>query len=428
MNIVMVTNTFTPHIGGVARSVEQFSHEYRRIGHRVLVVAPEFENLPGDERGVVRIPAVQHFNGSDFSVPMPIPGFLHAALDQFQPDIVHSHHPFLLGDTALRISASRDMPIVFTHHTQYEKYTHYVPGDSAALKQFVVELVTGYCNLCDAVIVPSKTIQRRLSDRGVAVETVEIPTGVDVDVFDKGDRLALRRRLGISLTDFVIGHVGRLAPEKGLAFLGTAVAQFMATHPNTVFLVAGFGPSQDALRAAFESRGLGKRLILLGPVDRASLADVYAAMDVFAFASQSETQGMVLTEAMAASTPVVAVDAPGVREVLDDGVNGWLLPLQSEASFVGALQEAYEMPHLQRQHLERGARMTASQFSMPRMARNALALYGRLSARGSRGPHGEDLWSIARRRFEEEWNIWSNVAGAAAHTLLKPPVKKRAPA
>ena len=87
-----------------------------------------------------RIPAIQHFNGSDFSVPVPIPGFVYSALQQFQPDIVHSHHPFLLGDTALRISAARDIPVVFTHHTQYEKYTHYVPGDSKAMKRFVVDL------------------------------------------------------------------------------------------------------------------------------------------------------------------------------------------------------------------------------------------------------------------------------------------------
>ncbi len=136
MTFSMCTNTFTPHVGGVARSVEQFTDQFRQRGHRILVVAPEFPDIPAKESGVLT--AVQHFNGSDFSVPVPIPGMLHAALDRFRPDIVHSHHPFLLGDTVLRISASRNIPVVFTHHTQYERYTHYVPGDSELLKRFAV--------------------------------------------------------------------------------------------------------------------------------------------------------------------------------------------------------------------------------------------------------------------------------------------------
>src|SRR5690554_7199960 len=102
MNIVMVTNTYEPHVGGVARSVAAFSEEYRRRGHRVLVVAPVFSNQPPNERDVVRIPAIQNFNGSDFSVVLPAPGGLNEALDAFAPDIVHSHHPYLLGNTALR--------------------------------------------------------------------------------------------------------------------------------------------------------------------------------------------------------------------------------------------------------------------------------------------------------------------------------------
>ena len=124
MNILMMTNTFTPHVGGVARSVEAFTAEYRRRGHRVLVVAPEFENMPEHETGVIRMPAIQHFNGSDFSVVLPTPGFLSSALEEFRPDIVHSHHPFLVGGTALRIARTHELPLVFTHHTMNEQNTH----------------------------------------------------------------------------------------------------------------------------------------------------------------------------------------------------------------------------------------------------------------------------------------------------------------
>jgi 1,2-diacylglycerol 3-alpha-glucosyltransferase len=121
MNILMLTNTFTPHVGGVARSVQGFTEEFRRRGHRVLVAAPVFKNTPKDEQDVVRFPAVQYFNGSDFSLPVPAPVRLVSLLRRFHPEVVHSHHPFLLGGAALCIAAARKLPLVFTHHTMYDK-------------------------------------------------------------------------------------------------------------------------------------------------------------------------------------------------------------------------------------------------------------------------------------------------------------------
>jgi glycosyltransferase involved in cell wall biosynthesis len=108
----------------VARSLEAFTAEYRKHGHRVLVVAPKFENMPENR--------------------------------EFEPDIVHSHHPYLIGGTALRLAIPNKLPLVFTHHTMYEQYTHYVPGDSEALKRFVIQLSTSYANPCSCVFwVPS---------------------------------------------------------------------------------------------------------------------------------------------------------------------------------------------------------------------------------------------------------------------------------
>ena len=151
MNILILTNSFTPHVGGVARSVQAFAAEYRKRGHRVMIVSPEFPEMPMDEVDVVRIPAIQKFNASDFSVALPIHPQLSDTVDAFRADIVHAQHPFLLGFTALRLARHRGLPLVFTHHTLYEQYTHYVPGDSPALKRFAIELATRYANLCDQV-------------------------------------------------------------------------------------------------------------------------------------------------------------------------------------------------------------------------------------------------------------------------------------
>jgi glycosyltransferase involved in cell wall biosynthesis len=158
MRIVMMTNTYAPHVGGVARSVEAFGNEYRRRGHRVLVVCPEFENGPERELNVVRVPAMQRFNGSDFSVVLITPRWLRRKVEAFRPDLIHSHHPFLLGATAVRLARMLDVPLVFTHHTMYEHYTHYVPGDSETMRRFATHLSTNYSNLSDAVFAPSEAV------------------------------------------------------------------------------------------------------------------------------------------------------------------------------------------------------------------------------------------------------------------------------
>jgi 1,2-diacylglycerol 3-alpha-glucosyltransferase len=425
MNVLMLTNTYTPHVGGVARSVASFTAEYRRVGNRVLVIAPEFENMPAHETDVVRIPAIQHFNGSDFSVPVPAPVFLSSRIDEFQPEIVHSHHSFLLGDTALRIAARRCLPIVFTHHTRYDQYAHYVPGDSALLRRFAVELAAGYANLCDAVIAPSQSIAQMLRAEGVQSAIEVIPTGVDVARFGHGDRVAARDACGIPRAAFVVGHVGRLAVEKNLPFLARAVASFLQQRSGAHFLIAGTGSAQAEVERILGEAGVASRCHIIGVLTHEELSNVYHCFDVFAFASQSETQGMVLTEAMAAGVPVVAVDAAGVREVVDDRSNGRLLDREDPDEFVTALAWVADLNKDQRLQLRQSALATAERFSLPRTAAQALRLYETLCQKGpaNKQPTGDGPWATAIRRFHEEWRIWSNVAGAlgTALTADRPP-------
>jgi len=419
VNILTFTNTYTPHVGGVARSVDGFARAYRALGHRVVVVAPRFEGMPEHETDVVRFPALQHFNGSDFSVPVPVPGILSATVEALRPDIVHSHHPFLLGDTALRVAAARSLPVVFTHHTMYEKYTHYVPGDSPRMQRFAIELATGYCNLCDAVIAPSETVAEILRDREVEVRIEVIPTGVDLEAFRKGDRARGRRGAGLPEDAYVVGHVGRLAPEKNLGFLARVLARFAARDKRVRVLIAGAGPSKDAIAQEFEAEGVSDRLAMLGVLDHKALADVYRALDVFAFASQSETQGLVVAEAMAAGVPVVAIDAPGVREVVRDGHNGRLLQREDVDKFVAALAWVRALAPAAAAGLRAGVSETAERFSIQRTAGRALALYADLIRAGAAGrPVAQSPWESAKRRLAEEWKIAKNIATAAGDAWL----------
>lgn len=418
MNIALITNTFTPHVGGVARSVEAFAKAYRELGHRVLVVAPEFENAPEHESDVFRIPAIQHFNGSDFSVVLPVSRGLYDRMEEFGPDVVHSQHPFLLGMTALRIARKLDRPLVFTHHTLYEQYTHYVPGDSPVMKRFVIELSTRYANLADQVFAPSQSIRDILIRRGVTSPVLVVPTGVSVERFATGKGRDFRMKKHIPEDAFVVGHMGRLAPEKNLEFLARSVADFMKEHGAAVFLLVGAGPSLEAITHIFAEAGMSGRLYACGVLEKDDLADALNAMDVFAFASKSETQGMVLTEAMASGLPVVALDAPGVREVVVDGDNGRVIREETREALAAGLQWVHGRSREEREALAASARATADVFSMGASAHKALTAYENLRSGPSIRRHDDELgWDQIQVRIKAEWDILKTFAQAGDEAL-----------
>jgi glycosyltransferase involved in cell wall biosynthesis len=414
----MLTNTFTPHIGGVARSVEAFTAEYRRRGHRVLVVAPEFPGMPQDEIDVVRIPAIQNFNGSDFSVVLPLSGLLTEVLDEVVPDIIHAHHPYLLGVTALRIARYRSLPLMFTHHTLYEEYTHYVPGDAPKLRRFIIEAAIRYANLSDHVFAPSESIMTLLRDRGVETPITVVPTGVQAEQFAQGNGGRFRVAMGIPEDAFVVGYLGRLAPEKNLEFLAEAAVAFLKKTSRAHFLVIGTGPSERTIREIFSREGLEARLHMASVLEHEQLADALHAMNLFAFASKSETQGMVLTEAMAAGLPVVALDAHGVREVVRDFKNGRLLHGESIKAIVSAMQWVAGLPANQYLELERAALDTAEAFSMSLSADKALACYTNLSDRISVDRSDEEeLWHHLLDLIKVEWEILKGIGSATDAAL-----------
>ena len=384
MNILMVTNTYAPNVSGVARSVTMFSDAYRARGHRVLVVAPEFDGAPEREVDVVRVGALRNFAGSDYSVVIGPPLYLARAVDAFVPDIVHSHGPFLLGTAAARLARTRRLPLVFTHHTLYEQYTHYVPGDSSLMKRIALHRGTRYANASDAVFAPSHSICELLRSRGVVVPIYEVPTGVPLADFAEGDGAGFRKRYRIPAGAVVVGYVGRLAEEKNLDFLAGALTRFLAATPAAYALVVGDGPSREPMAETFADAGLAGRVVFTGALRPPALIDAYHAMNVFAFASLTETQGLVLAEAMAAGVAVVAINAPGAREIVRDGVNGRLLPKADAAGFHAALDWVVRRSDDAAQALHAVARAGARDFSVDVVTERALAAYDEIIAQSAK--------------------------------------------
>lgn len=416
----MMTNTYLPHVGGVARSVASFAETYRRLGHRTLIVAPTFEGMPEEEVDVVRVPAIEHFNGTDFSWRLPIPGYLTSALDRFEPEIVHSHHPFLLGDTALRIAAARDLPIVFTWHTMYDKYIHYLAAENDVFQRFMREMAASYAGMCDLVIAPSESMEAIIRERGVKTAIRCIPTGIDVAHFGKGIGEGVRRQHEIPAEALVIGHVGRLAPEKNPPLMARACVEALNSHTDAWCLIVGDGPSREEIQEIFDTAGLTDRVRLTGTLEGDDLIDAYSAMDVFAFASLTETQGMVLAEAMAAGVPVVAISAPGAVEVVRHGINGLLVQEPDERALAAALQQFLDLSTTERQRMAEEARQTADTFSLERCAAKALdAYHSVLESPWAESTGREERQSQTLRQVETEWNLWATRVEAAIAALVR---------
>ncbi|MFP3937879.1 MAG: glycosyltransferase [Phycisphaerae bacterium] len=420
MKIVMFTNTYLPHITGVSRSVDMLARLCGDRAHDVLIVAPDYKRRPRREPNVVRVPAIRELSGTDFSLAFP-PGIeLVDELDRFAPQLVHSHYPFLLGNTAVRTAASRDLPLVFTYHTMYEHYTHYVPLDIDALPTFAAKVATGYANLCDRVIAPSESTAEILRERGVETEISVVPTGVELERFTNGDGARFRRNTGIPDDAMLLTYVGRIAPEKNMDFLTDAVAETLGRIDSAHFAAVGSGPSQDQIRRRLDERGLADRAHLVGVCQGQDLVDAYHATDAFVFASKTETQGVVLIEALAAGCPVVALDAPGVREVVRDGENGYLVATEAPAAFADAIQRLAELDETDRRAMRDSARDSAQPFDAERCADRMIQVYRDvLSAERTPIDIEASQWLGLLRSLKRGWNLWSNQITSAVEALLE---------
>jgi glycosyltransferase involved in cell wall biosynthesis len=414
----MFTNVFLPHVGGVSHSVQRLARGLRQLGHHVTVVAPEWDGRPLDETDVVRVPAIQNVTDMDFALPLPVPRHVAQAVKKVQPDLVHSHHPHLLGSMALRVTAEHQLPLVFTYHTRYECYVHYVYSESAALGAFAARLGSGYCQLAEQVIAPSESTRQLLEERGVKTPIATIPTGVDLHEYADGDGAAARSRFGIPRDSFLCGTVSRLGPEKNLLFLSRSVSRFLQDHGGAHFLAVGYGPSRQEMEATFADRGVLNRCHFAGKTTGRDLVNAYHAMDAFVFASTTETQGMVVVEALAAGCPVIALDAPGAREAVQDGRNGRLVHDQDEDVFADGLawlaKRNREAAHL----LSEQAVQSARTFDVDRCVDKVQKLYERVLERRHPGlPGTTGAWSGALRGLQRDWAIWGNRFAALVAAL-----------
>ena len=364
-------------LGGVPTAVETIRRSLEALGHHVVIVAPRMPGAADESRAVVRVPAVPAPTYPDFALPLPLGPALTRRLRALDLDVFHAHHPFLLGASARRLAREARRPFVFTNHTLYDRYAHYVPLPRTMVARGAVRWSARFADTADLVLTPSDFVARRLRSQGVRRPIEVVPTGIDLDRFRPGTRAVARRTLGLGPDERVLLYVGRLDREKNLEFLVDSVARLRT--PGLRLLLVGRGTQAPALGRIAAKRGLLDRLELRGGVAPERLPDYYRAANAFVFASTTETQGLAVLEAMACGLPVVAIRASGIEEVVTDGVSGLLVPEDADA-FAAAVDQIMADEDLGTK-LATGGREDASAFGAAAVAERLLRAYRR--ARGA---------------------------------------------
>src|SRR6266545_2919465 len=216
MRVALFTNNYLPFRGGVTTAVETMRRGLEELCHRVWVFAPASRPPVTDPPWVFRYPSIPAPTYPGFALALPFSRRLYGMARALEPDIVHAQHPFLLGPAARRFARGYGRPLVFTYHTRYEKYAHYVPLPERLVAALAVRLSCRFAASADLVVAPSASIAAMLAGRGVRTPVAVVPTGVDLDRFRPGDRVAARRRLGLPERDRLCLYVGRLDREKSV--------------------------------------------------------------------------------------------------------------------------------------------------------------------------------------------------------------------
>jgi glycosyltransferase involved in cell wall biosynthesis len=329
LRIAFFTNYYHPVVNGVVRSVASFREILTKQGHNVFIFAQSDNEYKDEEPFIFRYPSFSLPLPMDIVTVIPVSSFVDQLLPSLKLDVIHTHHPILLGQTAASKAADLNVPLVFTFHTQYWEYTHYIPFPQEAIQEFLKNAIHTWLRVfmqkCQHIVIPSESIKEILiRDYGLEDRFTVIPTGTNLKPFLRADGKTLRQSKGWQ-DDKVLISIGRLAAEKNWETLLRAAAQVYTQHPTLRLVLIGDGPDKQTLELLAAELGIAERVTFTGQVLFDEIPAYLKAADMFGFASVTETQGLVTIEAMAAGLPVVVVDGSGSHDIVDNGKEGFLV-------------------------------------------------------------------------------------------------------
>ena len=323
MNILFISDVFFPRVNGVSTSINTFATELRALGHQVTLIAPSYTDEDKQEEWIVRVPSHKiYFDPEDRLMNF---GKLKALLPWIRDkhfDVIHIHTPFTAHYVGIHFGKKLDIPVVETYHTFFEDYLHhYLPFIPQFISRKLARTISRrQCNAVDGIVSPSKPMLDVLKQYGIKTPAEVVATGLDDSSFANVDGEHFRMSHDIPLTQPMLLFVGRVAHEKNIGFLLEMHVELIKNHPDVLLVITGEGPAEESIKQSIEKLGISNKVRMIGYLDRGhELIACYKAADIFVFASKSETQGLVLLEAMAQGTAVVAIAELGTKSILIEG-------------------------------------------------------------------------------------------------------------
>ncbi|CAM8391295.1 glycosyltransferase [Candidatus Methylopumilus planktonicus] len=323
MNILFISDVFFPRVNGVSTSINTFATELKALGHQVTLIAPSYTDEDKQEEWIVRVPSHKiYFDPEDRLMNF---GKLKALLPWIRDkhfDVIHIHTPFTAHYVGIHFGKKLDIPVVETYHTFFEDYLHhYLPFIPQFISRKLARTISRrQCNAVDGIVSPSKPMLDVLKQYGIKTPAEVVATGLDDSSFANVDGEHFRLSHDIPLTQPMLLFVGRVAHEKNIGFLLEMHVKLIKKHPDALLVITGEGPAEDSIKYSIDKLGISNKVRMIGYLDRShELIACYKAADIFVFASKSETQGLVLLEAMAQGTAVVAIAELGTKSILIEG-------------------------------------------------------------------------------------------------------------
>ncbi len=386
VSIAMFTNNYFPFLGGVPIAIYRLAKGLKQKKHTVHIFAPGTDKEESREIPVIRCGKIFKYKKfNEIPVANVFAPRIKKDFDVLSFDIVHVHHPFWLGNKGLKLAKKRKIPIVYTYHTRLEKYAHYFPALGLLFQNVLAHyMIKRFANKCDAIIAPTYSTEEYLRNIGVNTYIEIIPTGIDMDIYKSisSSKIKGLRDTYVKNGDLLLISVSRLTVEKNIHFLVQGL-RYIKENIKIGFkcFIVGEGPEKENLQQTIYKNNLQEEVYLTGAMDSEELARYYLAADIFVFASKSETQGMVLLEAMAGNCPVVAVRSSGTDDVIQNGFNGFKT---SESINVWGDKVVYLMEHFEeRKYMSENAYTFATQHSIEQMAHKVEKVYAKAISKKS---------------------------------------------
>ena len=376
MRIGMLADGYLPHVSGITNHIVLSKDYFEKQGHEVFIFTFGDDDYEDDDEFVIRSPGLPLSNTGFY---INVRYSLKAQRVLRTMDIVHVHHPFLSGRLALRYCKPRNIPVVFTNHTRYDLYAQaYVPALPEGISEtFLKTYLSSFGESCDLVIAPSPGVREVLRRFGVTERVEVVPNGVDLSPFCCETEPIERSTFGFAENDILLTYTGRLGPEKNLPFLLRAFAGIAKSFDNVNLLIVGGGPEYDNLVDRVNYMGITDRVHFTGLVSYADLPRYLVSADAFVTASVTEVHPLSVIEAQAAGLPVVGIQSPGVGDIIQDGVNGFLAQEEDLAIFTAKLVRLVtDQEGLQK--MKGMAFDTAQEYSYERTSQLLLGHYQRL--------------------------------------------------